>query len=302
MAMLDDIEIFVAVVSAGSFSAAARKLGVTPSAVSRRIAALEDELGASLLARTTRTLRPTRDGAAFHLRCARAIDELREARRDLASAGTRPSGVLRVDAPIALGRQLLARRMPAFLERYPELDVELTLRDQFVDPIAEGVDVLVRIAPLADSSLVVKQLSRSRIVVCGAPAYLARRGTPATPQQLAHHACIGFLRDGRPDPWRFTDGPNVYQVEIQGRLHTNDVDTMLAAAQAGSGLIAAFDFLVADALATGALVEVLADHPSITRPIHALYPNSRHLVPKVRVFLDFLAEEVFAAPRRTRRR
>lgn len=111
-----------------------------------------------------------------------------------------------------------------------------------------------------------------------------------------------FLRDGRPDPWRFADGPNVYQVEIGGRLHTNDVDTMLAAALAGSGLIAAFDFLVADALATGALVEVLADHPSITRPIHALYPNSRHLVPKVRVFLDFLADEVFAAPRRARRR
>jgi DNA-binding transcriptional LysR family regulator len=304
MGMLDGIEVFTAAVECGSFTAAARKLGVTASAVSRRIASLENELGVPLLTRTTRVLRLTKDGVAFHQRCVRILEDLREARRDVTRAGKKPAGVLRVDAPSSLGRHRLIQHIPEFLERYPEIDLELTLRDQFVDPVAEGIDLLVRIAPLADSSLMVRMLGESRIVVCGSPSYLERRGAPRSLKELARHNCLGYLREGRPDPWRFVGAAGVQAVDIRGRFHTNEVDAMLAAALAGQGLIAVFDFLVAGALAKGDLIEVLSDHPTLIRPIHALYPKHRHLVPKVTVFLDFLVKRVFAptAGGRSRRR
>jgi DNA-binding transcriptional LysR family regulator len=290
MSTLAGIELFAATVEAGSFAAAARRLGVTASAVSRRVAQLERELGVPLLARTTRTLSLTNDGRAFHARCVRILEELREAREAIARATRRPSGVLRVDAPIALGRVLIAPRLPGFLERYPEIRLELSLRDQKIDPIAEGIDVLVRIGSAGDSTLIGRRLGASRLVICGSPAYLRRRGTPRRPSDLARHDCLGFLRDGRPDPWRFVDGERIYEVEIAGRHHASDAELLRSAAIAGSGLVTLFDFLVADAIASGALVPVLEDHPQQSWPIHALYPKNRHLLPKVGVFLDFVSE------------
>ncbi|WP_437593494.1 LysR family transcriptional regulator [Sorangium sp. So ce1000] len=303
MISLAAIELLVATVETGSFSRAARRLGVTPSAVSRRVMRLEQELGVALLARTTRSLRLTDDGQAFYARCVRIVEELGEATEAIARASKKPVGLLRVDAPVALAREVIAPSLPRFAARYPDVRINLTLRDQHVDPVAEGLDLLVRIGPLVDSSLVARRLGASRILHCAAPAYIARRGAPATPADLAHHDCIGYLRDGRPAGFRFLtgDGDAVLEVPISGPFHANDVDVLRHLAIAGSGIIAMFDFLARDALAAGTLVTVLDEFPTTTWPIHALYPKNRHLLPKVRVFVDFLAES-FAPSSRPQRR
>ena len=293
MAMLDGIELFTVAVDAGSFSAAARRLGVTPSAVSRRVAALEAELGVQLLARTTRSLRLTEDGLAFHERCARILEELGEARDAIARVQKAPAGLLRVDAPVALGRFRLVAKLPSFLDRYPDVQVHLTLRDQLVDPVAEGLDVLVRIGPLRDSTLIARRVGESQLVTCASPAYLAKHGVPVRPRDLARHACLGYLREGRPAPIEFVtargnEPSTVTSVEIAGPCHANDSDVLMQLALAGKGIAHLFDFHVEPYLASGALVPVLAAHPLRAWPIHALYPKNRHLLPKVRVFLDFL--------------
>jgi len=287
---LAGIEFFATTVESGSFAAAARRLGVTASAVSRRVAQLEHELGVPLLARTTRSLSLTNDGRAFHERCMRILEELRDARDAIAHASKKPSGVLRVDVPIALGHVILAPKMPLFLDRYPEIRLELSFRDQWVDPFAEGIDVLVRIGPLGDSTLIARRLGASGVIACGSPAYLEKRGTPQSPSDLARHDCLGYLREGRPAPWHFASGEGTAVTDIIGPYHTNDAVSLREAAIAGKGLVALFDFVVCDAIARGALVQVLGAHPMRTRPIHALYPKNRHLLPKVRAFLDFLAE------------
>ncbi|WP_437338513.1 LysR family transcriptional regulator [Sorangium sp. So ce394] len=295
MISLAAIELLVATVETGSFSRAARRLGVTPSAVSRRVMRLERELGVALLARTTRSLRLTDDGQAFYARCVRIVEELGEATEAIARASTKPVGLLRVDAPVTLGREVIAPSLPRFSARTPDVRVHLTLRDQHVDPVAEGLDLLVRIGQLGDSSLVARRLGASRIVHCAAPSYIARRGAPQAPADLARHDCVGYLRDGRPDPFRFPtgDGDAVLDVPISGPFHANDADVLKRLALAGSGIVAMFDFLVKDALAEGTLVTVLEEARTMSWPIHALYPKNRHLLPKVRVFVEYLAE-VFA--------
>ncbi|WP_437931181.1 LysR family transcriptional regulator [Sorangium sp. So ce291] len=302
MISLAAIELLVATVEAGSFSRAARRLGVTPSAVSRRVMRLEQELGVALLARTTRSLRLTEDGQAFHARCVRIVEELGEATEALARASKKPVGLLRVDAPVTLGREVIAPSLPRFSARYPDVRVNLTLRDQHVDPVAEGLDLLVRVGRLGDSSLVARRLGASRIVHCAAPSYIARRGAPGAPADLARHDCVGYLRDGRPAAFQFPtgDGDAVLEVPISGPFHANDADVLKRLAIAGSGIVAMFDFLVKDALAEGTLVTVLETYPTMSWPIHAMYPKNRHLLPKVRVFVDFLAE-LFAPPGATRR-
>jgi LysR family transcriptional regulator for bpeEF and oprC len=246
-----------------------------------------------LLGRTTRSLALTLDGRAFHERCLRILEELREAREGLARTGREPAGVLRVDTAIALGHGVIAPRVPAFLQRHPKVRLELTLRDQQIDPAAEGVDVLVRIGELRDSTLLARRLGETRTVLCASPAYLRRRGVPRAPRDLAEHDCVGYLRDGRPADHRFPVGDRFEVVEIAGRFHANDAGLLREAAIAGLGVVALFDFLVIEALARGELVAVLEDHPVLTRAIHALYPRNRQLLPKVQAFLEFL-EELFA--------
>jgi DNA-binding transcriptional LysR family regulator len=290
MSQLEGIEYFVRTVEAGSFAAAARRLGVTPSAVSRQVAHLEADLGVPLLARTTRSLSLTHDGQAFHARCLRVIEELTEARDALARVRKKPAGVLRVDAPSALGRRVLAARLTEFLERYPDIDVELMLRDQLVDPFVEGSDVLLRIGQLRDSALIARRLGESRLVMCGSPSYLKKRTIPKTPADLARHECLSYLRaDGR-QPWRLRSNDEPIEVFPIGSLQVNDAETLVTHALAGRGLIVVFDFLVTEALAKGQLVAVLERYAPPAWPIHALYPKNRHLVPKVGVFLDFLAK------------
>jgi len=291
MSTLAGIDFFATTVECGSFASAARHLGVTASAVSRRVAQLESELGVSLLARTTRTLRLTDDGRAFHERCVRILEELRDAREAIVRASKKPSGRLRVEAPLSLGRIVLAPKIPEFLARHPEIKLELMVRDRFIDPVAEGIDVIVRIGALGESSLIARRLGEARVLMCASPAYLKKRGTPKTLSDLARHNCLAYLReDGHPYPWRFAsaqdEGTRV--VDIAGHYHANDAEILHIGAVAGKGIVALFDFSVARSMRRGELVRVLEDHPLQSRPIHALYPKNRHLLPKVRVFLDFL--------------
>ena len=292
MGLLEDITCLTTAIETGSFAAAARRLGVTPSAVSRRVSALEEDLGARLLARTTRTLRLTDDGRAFHARCARILEELAEARGALARARERPSGVLRVESATAISRVLLAPRLPAFLAKYPELRLELTARDAFVDLVAEGADVALRIGSLRPANLIAKKLGEAELWYVASPAYLRRRGRPRRVEHLHEHDLLGFLRDGRPDPWRFPGAEGSVEIPAEGCFHSNDFDAMLALVAAGRGIAAGFDFLVADDVRAGRLVRVLDDAVVVRWPLHALYTPNRHLLPKVRVFLDFVAAAV----------
>lgn len=286
---LAGIEHFVATVAAGSFAGGATTLGVTASAVSRRVAALEDEVGVQLLTRTTRSLRLTADGAAFYERCTRILGEIREARDAFARVKVKPSGLLRVDAPTALGRVVLAPSLPAFLAKYPEIDLHLTLRDHLVDPIAEGIDVLVRVGPLQDSSLIATRLGDTRIVHCAAPKYLDRRGVPHSPDDLRHHECLHYLRGGAPSRLHFDTGAGLAPMETFGPFSVNDADVLLRLTKAGHGIAAFFDFLVREEIARGELRAVLEPFSTNVRPIHALHPTNRHLLPKVRALLDHLS-------------
>lgn len=301
MSTLDGIEIFTKAVTSGSFASAARRLGVTPSAVSRRVALLEEELGVQLLARTTRTLRLTDDGRAFYDRCVRILEELAEARVAIARSGARPSGTLRVDAPVALGRKRIASELPRFLDRYPDIRLDISFRDQLVDPVVEGLDVVIRIGALADSTLVARKLGQSRIVHCASAAYLRKHGTPKVLRDLERHACLGYLSEGRPRSFNFTTSEGVTAIDIHGPCNANDVDLLQMMALAGKGIVAMFDFLAQEHLERGTLVEVLPDHPTTVWPIHALYPKNRHLLPKVSAFLDFVADVLRPPMQRTGR-
>ncbi|WP_324290003.1 LysR family transcriptional regulator [Pyxidicoccus sp. MSG2] len=284
MHSLANIDAFVRTVEDGDFTRAARRLAVTASAVSRRIARLEEELGVRLFQRTTRALRLTEDGRDFYARCQRILAELDEARESLARSRSRPTGLLRVEAPQVIGQLVLTPALPRFLEAYPGVELHLTLRDEVVDPITEGADVLIRMGQLTDSRLVARKLAVARLVAVASPAYLQRHGTPVAPTDLARHQCLGFLRQGVTGEWRFKDG----RVVPRGAFHVSQGATLRDAAVMGLGIAWMMDFMVARELATGALVTVLDAHACEERPIHALHPPNRHLPSRVRVFLDFV--------------
>ncbi|MFP2929197.1 LysR family transcriptional regulator [Pyxidicoccus sp. 3LG] len=288
MDSLSNIDAFVRAVEDGDFTRAARRLNITASAVSRRIARLEEELGVRLFQRTTRALRLTDDGRDFYARCQRILRELGEAKESLSRSRSRPTGRLRVEAPQVIGQLVLAPALPRFLEKYPGVELHLTLRDEVVDPITEGADVLIRMGPLADSRLMARKLAMARLVACAAPAYLERHGTPRTPEDLARHQCLGFLRQGIPTAWLFKEGRGTVELESHAAFHVNHGATLRDAAVMGLGIAWLMDFMVARELASGALVTVLDAHAVEERPIHALYPANRHLPSRVRVFLDFV--------------
>lgn len=285
MKSLANIEAFVRAVEQGDFTRAARSLGLTPSAVSRRIASLEEELGLALFRRTTRALRLTDDGRAFYERCRRVLGELEEAQEAMTRVRTRPTGRLRVDAPQVLGQLILVPSLPRFFKQYPGIELELTLRDYLVDPVTEGIDVLLRVGTLRDSGMMARKLGVTRMVACAAPGYLKHHGRPRKPEDLSTHHCLGFLRESGPVPWRMSTG----EYEVKGPFHVNQGASLRDAAMAGLGICWLFDFMVAEELASGKLVPVLEEYACDERPIHALYSENRHLLPKVRVFLDFAA-------------
>ena len=292
----DNLQAFVRVAETGSFSEAARRLGLSKSMVSRQVSALEADLGVRLLHRTTRSLSPTEAGRAYLERCQRILADLDEANLLVSRLQTVPRGSLRVTAPLSFGIGHLAVALPGFLERYPEIELDMNMTDRHVDLVDEGWDVAVRIGRLADSSLIARRLAPIRRVVCAAPAYLDRCGVPRVPADLAGHDCLSHSAVN-PWEWRFTapDG-QMLPVEIRGRFHADNGDVLRVMALAGQGLAFLPTFFVGDDIRAGRLVPVLEDFVPLDVALHAVYPHNRHLSPKVRAFVDYLAETFGPAP------
>lgn len=290
MDRLTAMEAFVQVAETRSFSEAARRSRSSKSAVSRQIAALETELGARLFHRTTRSLTLTEAGRSYFEHVSRILTELAQANLSVSQLQTAPRGRLRVNAPMTFGYLHLAPAIPEFLCRYPEVDVDMIMNDRFVDLVEEGFDVAVRIGNLADSSLVARKLAPVRRVVCASPAYLKARGVPAAPDDLKAHDCLCYSNVALSHEWRFiTADGRPWPVEVKGRLSANNGDALKAAALRGLGLVILPTFIAGSDLQAGTLVTVLDQFVPQDLTVNAVYPHSRHLSPKVRAFVDFLA-------------
>jgi DNA-binding transcriptional LysR family regulator len=297
MDRLRTLQAFVQVAETGSFSEAARRLRSSKSGVSRHVSALEAELGARLLHRTTRALTLTEAGRGYFERASRILAELEEADLSITQLQLAPRGRLRVNAPMSFGFLHLAPAIPDFLRRYPEVEIDMTMNDRLVDLVDEGFDVAVRISKLQDSSLVARKLAPIRRAICASPVYLQERGIPASPDDLEAHECLCYSNIAVSHEWRFAalDG-RPWTVEVKGRLSANNGDALVAAALRGLGVISQPTFLVGSHLQAGTLVSVLDEFVPQDLTVSAVYPHSRHLSPKVRAFVDFFAERFGPRP------
>ncbi|BDG05993.1 LysR family transcriptional regulator [Anaeromyxobacter oryzae] len=292
MDRLGNIEAFVEAAELGSFTLAAERLRLSPSALSRRVAQLEEELGVRLFNRTTRAVRLSEDGRAFFERSRGALRELKDAQEAMSRLRERPAGLLRVEAPSILGRHVILPALVRYTSRYADVQVELTLRDHPSDLVSDGIDLALRLGALEDSGLIARRLGRTRMSVCGAPSYLRRRGTPRSVNALAAHERLGLALHGRLLPWRLRDGTKVRELSPSRRIVVNSAEALIDLAIDGAGLAWMCDFTMARARAGGQLVEVLADAACDELPIHVLSLQSRHVLPKVRAFVDVLATEL----------
>ena len=291
------LKAFCRVVEAGGFSSAAAALNVSHTVMSKQVRQLEAQLGAQLLNRTTRRLALTEAGQAYYERARRILDELQEADLAVTQHHAAPRGTLRINAPMAFGTLDVAHWLPRFMARYPELKVDLVCNDRFVDLIEEGFDVALRLArDMPDSSLIAKRLASMATMLVASPAYLARHGTPSTPQDLAQHNCLTYTLVPKPNEWEFTtpDGRRM-SVTVSGSLQANTGIALREAALAGAGIATTAAFIVHEDLARGSLLPVLADYTMRPRDLYAVYPHNRHLSPKVRAFVDF-AVDVYRLP------
>ena len=283
---------FARVVEARSFTAAAEKLGVSKSVVSERVSALERELKLKLLHRTTRKLSLTPDGVALYERCARVASAADDAAAAFAGAGDTPRGLLRVNAPIVFAEEYLVEPIATFLERHPDVRVELELGDRPIDLVEEGVDVAVRItAKLAGAGLVARRIGSDKPVLCAAPSYLERRGRPASPEELVHHDCMTYSLLEIADEWRFRlkGRKEPLSVAVAPRFSASSGALLRRAAVAGLGIAVLPKFMVASELAAGRLAIVLDSLDAPALGIYAVYPEGRRVPGKVRAFIDVLA-------------
>lgn len=293
--MLGSIELFCLAAELESFTAAATQAGLTPAAVSRAIGRLEERLAVRLFVRSTRRIRLTDGGRAYYAQCKQALGQLAEAERELTGRQTEPAGLLRISAPTTFGHYLLLPLLPAFRKRHPQVQVEVQVSNRNVDFTAESFDLAIRARTPPDSGLVARKLMDAELVVAAAPAYLRRAGKPKKLEDLAGHECIQFLlpRTGQRVAWEFRrDGEDV-EIETPGSYTcADDVLAVATLARAGAGLVQTHRFILQDDLARGTLVEVLQPFGGRARPFSLIYPASRHMPLRVRVFIDFLAEKV----------
>jgi DNA-binding transcriptional LysR family regulator len=288
-----EMEVFVRVVDLGGFSAAARALRMTPSAVSKLIARLETRLGARLVNRSTRKLQLTPEGSAFYDRAVRVLADLDEAERS-AAAGASPRGRLRVNTNVPFGTHYLIPLLPGFLERHPEVTVEVTLTDTVVDLREDRADVAIRVGPLKSSQLVARKLGESRMMLVASPAYLTAHGTPQTPGDLARHNLLGFSFARQSNGWPFRDADGSASAVVPtGNALVSDGESMRLLVLTGLGISRLSLFHIGPDVEAGRLVPVLeAYNPGDTESIHAVYVGGGHLPARVRAFLDYLVERV----------
>lgn len=291
-----EMEVFVSAAETGSFSAAARRLKLTPSAVSKLVTRIEDRLGTRLLVRTTRSLLLTPEGETYLARARRVLAEIDEMERLVAQgAQARPRGLLRVNATIGFGECYIVPLVGEFLSLYPEVKLELSLSDGLIDLVEERTDIAFRTAPMADSSLKARKLLSSHRVTVATPDYLARHGVPETPADLAAHNCITFTFGRAPGEWPFRDpgGSAVYPAPAPGNLMATSGSLARLLCLQGLGIARIGRFHVEGDIAAGHLVEVLSDYnPLQEEQVHAVYVGHEHLAARIRAFIDFLAEKI----------
>jgi len=297
MNRLSAIESFVKVAELNSFSEAAARLNTSKSVVSRHVTALEAQLGLRLFHRTTRAITLTEAGRAYFERVSQILLDLQDADQSVSHLQVTPRGRLKVSAPMSFGFLHLAPALADFLAEYPELEVDVTMSDRFVDLVEDGFDLAVRIGTLADSSFIAKRIAPIRRVICASPSYLEAHGRPAVPQDLRAHQCLCNSNQPAGREWRFTmpDG-NPVSVPVNGRLAMNNGDALRVAALNHLGFIDIPTFIVGGDLKAGTLVSVLDDHVPQVLALHAVYSHARHLSPKVRAFIDFLARRFGPRP------
>ncbi|WP_077960181.1 LysR substrate-binding domain-containing protein [Ensifer adhaerens] len=295
MDRLSGLTAFVRTADLGSFVAAGRVLGLSASAVGKAVTTLERELGVRLLQRSTRSIRLTEEGRLFHERCRRILDDLDDAEASLAQAVAMPRGRLRVSVPI-VSYHLLLPVLPEFVRRYPEVELDLDFNDRIVDLIDEEVDVAIRSGVLPDSRLMTRALRPFQLLLCAAPAYLDRYGTPKCPRDLdGHHAVrFRFPNSRKLQEWPIAMPEGGPEPQIRTVLNCNNMEALSGAVLSGLGIGCLPDFLARQPLSDGRLRTVLDAHLDAPGQFHMLWPSNRHLSPKVRVFVDFLSERLFA--------
>ena len=288
--------IFARVVEEKSFSAAARRLNLSKSFVSKNITQLEKSVGARLLNRTTRAVSVTEAGAVFYEHCARIVEELEEAKLAVGRLQTTPRGILRISAPVAFGRLHVASALPAFLAAHPELKIDMVTTDRFVDLAEEGYDVVVRIGGEPSPNVVARKLAPVNRRMCATPEYFARYGVPESPEDLATHNCLTYTYFNPQDPWRLRGPHGDISVPASGNLRLNDDDALSEAVLGGLGIALLPTFLIGKDLQSGRLRSVLSGYVPLERHIYAVYLPNRHLSAKVRAFIDFFLARIGREP------
>jgi DNA-binding transcriptional LysR family regulator len=292
------MQVFSRAAALGSFSAAARALGLSQSMVTKHIVAIEDRLGVRLFNRTTRRLTLTDAGARYLETCERILSEIEEADAEAAAESVEPRGTLRLNGPLVFGIRELMPALADFAALYPALTLDIGLTDRFVDLVDEGWDIAIRIGALKDSTLIARKLATVSVILCAAPSYLEAHGTPRTVADLAHHNCLGYTLPTAASAGRWAFGPDgSVAASVSGTLRVNNGDALLIAALAGRGLIYQPSFIVAEDIRSGRLAPIALDQP-VPRfgNVNAVYPPGRHPVAKVRLLIDFLAERWSGIP------
>ncbi len=290
MDRIDAMNVFVAVADQQGFAPAARKLGLSTSAVTRMVAALEDKVGARLLQRTTRSVTLTDVGTRYLERARRILADIEEAEASTRAERTQPSGRLVISAPLVFGRLHVRPLVTAYLDRYPDVSAELRLSDRMINLVEVGIDIAVRVGELADSTLVARHIGDMRRLTVASPDYLKRRGVPQTPLDLAGHDLIQFTSTSSLSDWRFVENGKDVRVPRTSRFATNSADAAIQHAEQGGGVALVLAYQAADAIAHGRLQIMLAGYEPPPSPIHLVYPTSRLLSAKVRAFVDTVVE------------
>lgn len=284
-----EMRVFAAVVDAGSFVKAADALDMSKAAVSRIVADLEARLSVRLLHRTTRRQSLTAEGEVFHVRSKEVLAAVEEAESEVTERSGRAVGILKVSAPVTFGVMHLAPLWAGFMEQNPDVELEVNLSDRMVDVVEEAIDLAVRIARLHNSTLVSRQLSTTRLVLCASKHYLRKHGTPRTVEDLGRHDVLAYNLLAMGDTWEFTGPEGVVSVRVKPRLRSNSGDTCRAIALGHQGIILQPTFMVHLDLQSGDLVEVMPQYQSVDLGIYAVYPTRKHLSPKVRALIDYLS-------------
>jgi DNA-binding transcriptional LysR family regulator len=290
---LTSMAVFVRAADLGSFSAAATVMGLSPQMVAKHVISLEDRLGARLLNRTTRKQVLTELGRAYHERCKLILAEADAAEALAQDMQAVPRGRLRVNAPVTFGSHSLVPLVTRYLRAHPQVEVDLSLSDRLVDLVEDGYEAVIRLGPVADTMLVARPLAPYRLIACASPAYLAARGTPAAPADLASHECLGFAYWSGPlrRQWRFSREGREWDAPVTGRLQVNDWKALLRAALDGFGIALGPEVALAEELRDGRLVRILPGYEGPSRPMHLLYAADRRMTPKLRGFIDAVLAE-----------